>query len=506
MEASSASLTGDPAAAPPALAARRDTEVVIVGSGFGGLCMGARLKRAGIGEFVILEKDLELGGTWRLNNYPGAACDVPSHLYSFSFAQRADWSRKFPPQAELWDYTQRFARDFDLLRHIRLDTELRSAAYDEATGHWLIETSRGSWRARFLVTCMGTLHRPSIPALPGLGDFVGKLFHSSQWDHHYDLNGKRVAVIGTGASAIQFVPAIAPFVAHLDLYQRTPPWILPRPDRAITPLERWLLRRVKPLQWLYRGWQYLQYESRYLLFGGSRLLNRLVRHSALRHMRRELSDHPALIEKLTPRYQIGCKRILIMNDYYTTLARQNVELLTCGIREIRSHSIVGGDGIERPVDAIILGTGFDVEHALGPIDVRGRDGASLTELGRRGLEAYKGCAVAGFPNFFMITGPNTGLGHNSMIYMIESGVAYVTDAILTLHRTRARALEVRHDVQARYNEWLQQRLKRTVWSSGCKSWYQSASGKNHTLWPGFTFAYRWITRRFDVTSYHLEPQ
>ncbi|MCI0152024.1 NAD(P)/FAD-dependent oxidoreductase [Paraburkholderia sediminicola] len=480
-------------------------EVVIVGSGFGGLCMGARLKEAGINNFVILEKDEALGGTWRVNHYPGAACDVPSHLYSFSFAQNADWTRKFPPRDELWAYTQRVAEELGLVPHVRLNTALEGAEYDEARGGWTIRTSQGTLSSRLLVTSVGALGRPSIPKLPGLESFSGKMFHSSQWDHDYDLRGKRVAVVGTGASAIQFVPEIVGKVAHLDLYQRTPPWILPRPDRRITGFERWLLANVKPLQWLYRGLQYLQYETRFLSFSAMPRLNALAQRQAMRHLRRQVPDNPALRARLTPDYRIGCKRILLMNDYYPAVRQPHVDVLTCGIQEIRPNGILGRDGVERPVDAILFGTGFDVEHALGPIDVRGRDGVSLRERANGGLEAYKGCTIAGFPNFFMITGPNTGLGHNSMIYMIESGVNYVMDAIHTMRRNGYRTVEVRADVQARYNEGIQKRLKGTVWNSGCKSWYLAANGKNHTLWPGFAIAYHWITRRFDTDSYCIAP-
>ena len=478
--------------------------VVIVGSGFGGLCMGARLKQAGIDDFVILEKDAELGGTWRVNDYPGAACDVPSHLYSFSFAQSARWTRKFPSRDELWAYTRDVAARCGLIPHVRLASAFKGADYDEAGGFWRIHTSQGEITSTFLVLSTGALGRPLIPEIPGLARFQGTIFHSSRWDHSFDPRGKRVAVIGTGASAIQIVPEIAPAVAQLDLYQRTPPWVLPRPDRAITPIEQFLLARVKPLQWLYRFKTYVQYESRALAFAYWPQLGAPARAQALAHLRKQVAD-PVLRAKLTPSYALGCKRVLLMNDYYPALTRPNVHLVTEGIREITPEGIVTNTGETRAVDAIVLGTGFDVEHCLGPVAVRGRGGRSLVDsAGDGGLEAYKGSAIAGFPNCFMITGPNTGLGHNSMIYMIESGVAYVLDAIRQQQRDGWRSAEIKADVQSAYNADLQQRLKRSVWATGCKSWYLDHNGKNTTLWPGFTFVYRWITRRFDAANYIIE--
>jgi cation diffusion facilitator CzcD-associated flavoprotein CzcO len=478
-------------------------EVIVVGSGFGGLCMGVRLKRAGIENFLILEKDKQFGGTWWANTYPGCAVDVPSHLYSFSFAQNANWTRRFARQHELLDYTRSVVRDFGLAPHLRVGCALLGAQFDEAGGFWKVHTSDGEFSAKSLVASLGPLSRPAIPALPGLPDFAGKMFHSSQWDHAAELRGKRVAVIGTGASAVQFIPEIVPEVDSLDLYQRSPPWILPRPDRAITRAEQWLLKNIAPLRLLYRGMVYLQYEMRAIGFVYAPRLLAAGAWLARRHLARQIAD-PALRAKLTPAYTIGCKRVLLMNTYYPALAQDKVAVLTAGIRQVRSHSIVTNDGEERPVDVIIFATGFDVEHMMGPIDVRGRGGASLLAAGADGLQAYKGCAMAGFPNFFTIAGPNTGLGHNSMIYMIESGVAYVLDAIKQLRARGLHSVEVKPEVQAAYNRDIQRRLKGAVWSSGCRSWYLDHKGRNFTLWPGFSFAYRWITRRFDIGNYTVK--
>ena len=476
---------------------RERFDVVIVGSGFAGLCMAVRLKQEGIDNFIILEQDREYGGTWWANSYPGCAVDVPSHLYSFSFAQNARWTRRFARQEELLAYTRRVVREFGLAPHIRVGTALESARFDEEGGCWHVRAGCGVIRARCLVGALGTLNRPALPALPGLADFAGAMFHSSRWDHGYDLRGKRVAVIGTGASAIQFVPEIAGQVAQLDLYQRTAPWILPRPDRAISRLEQSLLAKAPPLQWLYRALAYVQYESRALWYVYRPTMLRVAERKARRHLHAQVAD-PALRQKLTPNYALGCKRVLLMNTYYPALARANVALVTDPIARVTAHGIVTAAGEERQIDAIVFATGFDVEHAGSALDIVGRAGKRLFAVNR---EAYKGCAVAGFPNYFMINGPNTGLGHNSMIYMIESGVRYVLGAVKDILDLDLHSVEVRQEVQAAFNADLRRRMKGTVWSSGCRSWYLDKEGRNYTMWPGFTFTYRHITRRFDIDNY-----
>ncbi|MEJ7804948.1 MAG: NAD(P)/FAD-dependent oxidoreductase [Telluria sp.] len=477
-------------------------DVVIVGSGFAGLCLAVRLKQDGIDNFIILEQDKEYGGTWWANSYPGCAVDVPSHLYSFSFAQNAGWTRRFARQEELLDYTRSVVREFGLAPHIRVDTALQSATFDEALGCWQVRTGSGELRARCLVGAVGALNRPALPPLTGLGDFAGTMFHSSRWDHGYDMRGKRVAVIGTGASAIQFIPEIAGQVAQLDVYQRSAPWILSRPDRAMSGFEKWVQAKLPALQWLYRAMVYTHYESRALWYVYLPKMLRVAERQARRHMHAQVAD-PALREKLTPDYAFGCKRILLMNSYYPALTRPNVTLITDPIALVKAHSIVTAGGVEREVDAIVFGTGFDVEHAATAMHVVGRNGKRLFEVNR---EAYKGCAVAGFPNYFMIAGPNTGLGHNSMIYMIESGVAYVMGAVRDILDLNLHSLEVKEEVQAAYNADLRKRMQGTVWSSGCQSWYLDKEGRNYTLWPGFTFSYRRITRRFDIDNYVVQEE
>lgn len=472
-------------------------DVVIVGSGFAGLCMAVRLKQSGIDNFIILEKDKEFGGTWWANSYPGCAVDVPSHLYSFSFAQNARWTRRFARQDELLAYTRSIVRDFGLEPHLRVGTALDGAAFDEEGGYWRVQTSAGAFTAKCIVGAIGSLNRPAIPKLDGIADFQGTVFHSSQWNHGYDLRGKRVAVVGTGASAVQFVPEIVDTVARLDLYQRSAPWVLPRPDRPIGKTEQRRLAAWPALQWIYRALVYVHFESRALWYVHFPRMLGAAQWEARRHLHKQVAD-PALRAKLTPDYSLGCKRVLLMNTYYPALTRANVEVVTDPIAQVRAHSIVTASGEEREVDAIVFGTGFDVEHTLDAVKVRGR-GGKLLFVGDK--EGYKGCAVAGFPNYFTITGPNTGLGHNSMIYMIESGVAYVLDAIKTIRARQLHSVEVKQDVQRAFNADLQRRMKGTVWSSGCKSWYLDKDGKNFTLWPGFTFVYRRMTRRFDIENY-----
>ena len=480
-----------------------DVEVCIVGSGFSGLGMAIRLEQSGIGSFRVLEQSGEVGGTWRDNTYPGCTCDIPSHLYSLSFAPKTDWTRMYPSQPEIRAYLHDCVAHFGLAERIRLNTRLESAEYDEASGLWKVHTSTGSFSARFVVSAIGGLHRPAIPALPGIESFAGRSFHSARWDHGVDLRGKHVAVIGTGASAIQFVPQIAGEVAQLDLYQRTAPWVLPKLDRAIGAREQWALRHVPLFRTLCR-WR-LYWRQELFAFGFTlkpQLLDR-ARRMGLRLLRKQVPSE-ALRAQLTPDHQPGCKRILISNDYFPTLTRPQVTLVTAGIREVRPHAVVTDDGVERRADVIIYGTGFHATDPIGPLRVTGRGGVHLDEAWRGGMHAYYGMAVPGFPNFFMISGPNTGLGHNSVIFMFEAQIGYVLECITTMRRQGLRTLEVRAHVEADHNEVVQRRLRRTVWSTGCRSWYLDAHGRNVTLWPGFTFDYWRRLRRVDWRAYRTE--
>jgi cation diffusion facilitator CzcD-associated flavoprotein CzcO len=476
--------------------------VAIIGTGFAGLGMAIRMKQAGMHDFVVLERAEDVGGTWRDNTYPGCQCDIPSNLYSFSFAQNPEWSRTFPVQPEIWEYLRRCADDFEVTPHVRFRAEVQSAAWDDDEAVWRLETPRGTLEADVMISGMGGLSEPSIPRVSGLDSFEGPAFHSATWNHDLDLRGKRVAVVGTGASAIQFVPKIQPDVEKLYLLQRTPPWIVPHNDRAVTGVEKRVYSRFPALQNAVRSAIYWARELLVPGFAWDKRFLKLPEAIARRHLRDQVDD-PELRAKLTPDYAIGCKRIIISNDYYPALAQPNVEVLTGGVSEIRPHSVVSGNGEEeREVDAIIFGTGFLVTDMPVAARVRGRDGKLLDELWQGSPQAYLGSAIAGFPNFFMLTGPNTGLGHNSMVYMIESHIQYVLDALRTMDRHGIDVVEVRSDKQENYNAAIQRRMKRTVWTTGgCASWYIDANGRNTTLWPGFTWRFRQLTRRFDVSAY-----
>ena len=477
--------------------------IAIVGAGFSGIGMGVKLKEAGL-DFVILERAADLGGTWRDNDYPGCACDVPSHVYSYSFELNPDWSQEYAPQAEIQAYLRHVADKYGVTEHIRFNQEVGAAAWSEAEQEWRIETGAGEWRARYLVAAAGPLSEPVIPALPGLESFEGASFHSAEWDHEHRLEGERVAVVGTGASAIQFVPQIQPQVAELKLFQRTPPWIVPRMNRRIGPRRRRLMRRFPPVMKLTRAALYAFQEARVLGFRKPRIMW-LPKRVALHHLRRQVPDSK-LRARLTPDYVIGCKRILVSDDYLPSLSEPNVEVIDGGLREVRPRSVVDSVGAEHTVDTIIFGTGFEVTEPPIAGAVRGRDGRTLAEHWAGGMQAHRGTTVAGFPNLFFLLGPNTGLGHNSIVYMIESQLRYVMGCLAEIDRRGAGAFEVREDVQREFNEGLQGQMEGTVWTAGqCQSWYLDAQGRNTTIWPSWTFRFRRLLRRFDPEAYEFRP-
>jgi cation diffusion facilitator CzcD-associated flavoprotein CzcO len=477
-----------------------ETDVAIVGAGFSGLGMAIRLERAGRGDFVVLEKARDLGGTWRDNTYPGATCDVPSHLYSFSFALNPDWTHSFSPQGEIWSYLRRCAEDAGVTDHIRYGHEVTKASFDPGIRRWRIETTHGILFSRVLVSGTGPLSEPKIPQVPGLETFPGPIFHSARWDHSVDLTHKRVAAIGTGASAIQFVPEIQPTAAEVLVFQRTAPWVVPRRDRSITAVERAVYERAPLAQMAARAAIYWFRELYVLAFMDPKRAKGAQR-LALRHLNRQVAD-PELRARLEPNYAIGCKRILISNDWYPTLQKRNVELLTGGLREVRGSTLVSGVGVEREADVIIFGTGFHVTDMPFAERVFDADRRPLAEVWAQGSEAYLGTSVAGFPNFFMLIGPNTGLGHNSMVFMIESQLSYILDALQVMDATGDDVLSVRRSVQSAYNSELQSKLQPTVWNAGgCRSWYLDPSGRNTTVWPGFTWEFRRRTRKFDLSAY-----
>jgi cation diffusion facilitator CzcD-associated flavoprotein CzcO len=481
----------------------RTPGITIIGSGFAGLCMAIKLKEAGYHDFVILEKAGDLGGTWRDNTYPGCACDVPSPLYSFSFELNPGWSRLFSPQAEIWDYLRACVAAYGLAPHIRFGTEVSSLEYDDARAVWRVSTGGGeSFETHAVVSGIGALHVPHLPDIPGRERFAGPAFHSARWDHSCDLTGRRVAVIGTGASAVQFVPVAAEQAGRLTVFQRTPPWIQPKPDVAISERMRRALRLPGAARAL-RGSIYWLLETRALGFTIDPRLMKVHQRTAERHLADQVAD-PVLRAKLRPDYTIGCKRILLSSDYYPALTRDNVELVTDRVTEIRERSIVDATGREHEADVIIYGTGFKVTGALTEQQIIGRNGLKIQDAWRDGIKAYLGVSTAGFPNLFFLLGPNTGLGHTSVVFMIESQVRYVMDCLRLLSRTKARAMDVRPQAQRAYNDRLQRRLDRLVWTEGgCTSWYLDEHGKNRTTWPGFTFEYWARTRKVKPEAYEL---
>jgi cation diffusion facilitator CzcD-associated flavoprotein CzcO len=475
---------------------------VIVGTGFSGIGMAIKLLREGERDFVLLERADEIGGTWRDNTYPGCRCDVPSHLYSFSFAPNPNWSSTFSPQPEILEYLRGVAARFGVIPHVRFGTEMESAEWDEAEARWRLETSQGPITADVLIAAQGPLSDPLVPDLPGLDSFEGTTFHSARWDHEHRLDGERVAVIGTGASAIQFVPKIQPLVEQMHVFQRTPPWVMPHPNRPMSDWERRLYGRLPAAQLAMRAGIYWARETFVLQFRNERM-RKLATRMALRQLEQQVPD-PELRAKLTPRYELGCKRILPTDEWYPALMQPNVDVVTEGIREIRPHSIVSGDGTEREVDTIIFGTGFHVTDIPIAQRVRGRAGRTLAETWDGSPSAYKGAAVAGYPNLFFLVGPNTGLGHNSIVFMIESQINYVAGALGAMRRRGARVVDVRPEAQAAYNAMLDQMTEGTVWvSGGCSSYYIDRNGRNSTIWPTFTWPFRQRTREFDEAAYAL---
>ena len=480
-------------------------EVVIVGAGFGGLGMAIRLKQEGIEDFAVLERSDDVGGTWWANSYPGAQCDVPSNLYSFSFAPNPDWTRAYPLRDEIQAYLRDCAERYGVVPHMRLGCELLGATWVAGEQRWELETSQGPIAARVLVAAPGLLSEPFEPALPGLERFEGNAFHTARWDHGDDLAGKRVAVVGTGASAVQVVPAIQPRVSNLTLFQRTPPWVAPHMDHEVSPRMRAAYRRLPALQQLSRAFIYTLVEL--LLAPGMTRDTRLLKPAewiVKLKLRREVPD-PGLRRRLTPSFQLGCKRLVFSNAWYPALQAPNVDLVSSGIHEVREHSIVDGDGAEHEIDTLILATGFTPAELPIAERIRGRDGRSLAEVWDGSPQAYLGTTVTGFPNLLFFYGPNLNLGHTSIVYMLESQLSYAIDALRTMRLRRAAEFEVRPAVQAAYNEELQERLADTIWSTGCSSWYFDRNGRNSIQWPGFTFEYRRRTRRFDAAAYRLAP-
>jgi cation diffusion facilitator CzcD-associated flavoprotein CzcO len=479
-----------------------EPRIAIIGSGFSGLCLGIALRQAGIESFTIYEKASGLGGTWRDNTYPGAACDVPALAYCFSFEPKSDWSRKWAPQPEILAYMEHCAEKYGLRPHLRFDTEIASAEYDEDAALWRLRTAAGETiEAAVLVSGVGQLNRPSLPEVPGLERFRGPRFHSARWDHGVDLAGKRVGVIGNAASAIQFVPEIAPRVGELVVFQRSANWMMPRNDRAIGERERRLFARHPWLARLARWWIWALFELQWPVFLRNRFLAQRYEKLSLDAMREQVRD-PALQQALVPDYPVGGKRILISDDYYAALGRPNVELVTDPIERVGEDGVHtrGGRGI--PLDVLILATGFETTQFLAPMELTGRSGLRLRDEWKGGARAYLGMTLAGFPNFFMMYGPNTNLGHNSIIFMIECQTRYILACIRALRERGLASLELRREVLEAFDAKTQRELARTVWNDTNRSWYKDAAGRITNNWSGSTIRYWWTTRSLDLRAYH----
>ena len=479
-------------------------DVAIVGAGFGGLGMAIRLKQEGT-DFVLIERGEDVGGTWWANSYPGCQCDIPSNLYSFSFARNPNWDRAYPMRDQILEYLRDCAVRFGVLPHTRLSCELLGARWVADEQRWELETSTGSLAARVLVAAPGLLSEPFTPSLPGIERFRGRAFHTAEWDHSGDLAGKRVALLGAGATAVQVVPEIQPRLAKLHLFQRTPPWVIPHMDHPVHHEMRDLYRRIPLLQRMSRGLIYALRESQAVGITRDRRWLKGQELNARLHLRRQVPD-PELRRRLTPDYEIFCKRIVLSNGWYPAIQAPNVDIVSSGVSEVREHSVVDGDGVEREIDTLIFATGFKPAELPIAERIRGRDGRSLAEVWEGSPQAYLGTTVTGYPNLLFFYGPNLNLGHSSIVYMLESQIAYALDALHTMRLRGAAEFDVRPEVQAAYNEAIQERLATSVWNTGgCGSWYFDRNGKNSIQWPGFTFEYRRRTRRFDAESYRLAP-
>jgi cation diffusion facilitator CzcD-associated flavoprotein CzcO len=480
----------------------QQNNIVIIGSGFGGIAAAARLKALKENDFVVLERSTEVGGVWRDNHYPGCACDVQSHLYSLSFAPNHRWTSEFSRQAEIHAYLKNLALDTGVVAHIHFSTEVTRMTWDEDAGKWLIETTKGTYLARYVIGATGALSNPHIPEIPGLATYRGQTFHSATWPHHFDPVGKRVAVVGTGASAIQFIPAIQPDVAQMHLFQRTPPWVMPRHDAHISAKRRALYCRYPSIMKLTRLRLYAQRELTVLAFQHPAIM-KIAQRTAMKHLRRQIAD-PELRRKLTPSYTMGCKRILLSDTYYPAVASSNVEVVTSGIKCLTPRGIVGNDGIERTVDVVIFGSGFKVNDPPFAHLIFGKHGQSLARSWAGHPQSVDGTTVNGFPNLFLLHGPNTGLGHTSVIYMLEAQIDHLLSAMHHAKIRHATIIEARMEAQQRFTLWLESKVRNTVWTTGgCTSWYLDSAGRNSFLWPGYSFSFRQRVAKIRQRDYEV---
>ncbi len=486
-------------------------EVAILGSGFSGIAMAIRLRQSGFEDFVLLERAAELGGTWRDNQYPGAACDVPAHLYSLSFEPKSDWSRAFATAPEIQGYVLDVVSKHGLRDKTRLETRVTRLEYDDAEATWLIQAETAGaplrLRAKLVVVACGGLSNPAFPEITGVESFRGRLFHTAQWDHDFDLSDKRVAVIGTGASAVQVVPAIVDRAKELCVFQRTPPWVFPRRDREFTEAQvRYFAEHPRARRWM-RNTIFTVTELMSLGMVWRTPLTRVLEGVCHEHRARQVPDR-LLRRKLTPSYRLGCKRMLLSDDYYPALCKPHVALVTDPITRISPRGVVTRDDrgreLERGFDVLIAATGFDVPVDTPAFPVVGARGRSLHAEWADGAEAYYGVSIAGFPNLAMLMGPNTGPGHTSVLVYTEAEIQRIIAMLQHMRTENLKSMDVRPDVQARFNRGVQRRMRYTNWTSGCHSWYLTRSGKNTSLWPGFASEYVLRARRFSPADFVCE--
>ena len=482
-----------------------DYEVVIIGTGFAGIGMAIKLQQAGIHSFKLIERSDEVGGTWRDNTYPGCECDVQSHLYSLSFEPKSDWSKKYSTWNEIRDYIIDVTDKHNIRNKIQFNTALKGAIFNKKTGTWSVSLSDGSTlTSRFVITAVGPLSNPTIPEISGKETFKGPIFHSAKWNHDVDLSGKKIAVIGTGASAIQFVPRIAEHAQSLELFQRSAPWILPKPDRKIYAVEKALYKYLPGWRLAHRASLY--WVNEFTLRGFLKeksFIRSFAEWGAKKHIHYHIKDE-ALREKLTPNFRFGCKRALLSNEYYPALARENVDVIDSGIDRITETGIIDKNGKAHDVDVIIWGTGFKVDEPLLGIDITGVDGQDLNAVWKdSGFETYYGTTVSGFPNAFILAGPNTGIGHTSLVVMIEAQFSYVMDAIKKMKQQNIHYIDVKETVQTAFCKTMQDKMVGTAWTSGCNSWYLSDSGKNFTIWPDYTYNFIRQTKHINLADYQV---
>lgn len=481
--------------------ANRSPRIAIIGAGFAGLCMAIQLKKAGIHSFTIYEKAAGVGGTWFANTYPGVACDIPSDLYSFSFEPNPNWTRAFSQGAEIQAYCEHCVRKYRLHAHLQFGAQLTHAKYT-AAGWQLTFADQTTITADYLISGMGGLHKPSVPQIAGQATFAGTQFHSANWQHDHDLTGRRVAVIGSAASAVQIVPNIAQQVAKLCVFQRTPNWITPRKDRACSPARQARFRRMPMLQKLRRLRLYSLFEMRFPLFLQRKIFIHFATKIALRHLRRQVSN-VQLRDKLTPRYPIGCKRILVSDDFYPALALDQVKLVTAKITQLEPNAVVTEDGEKHVVDTIVYATGFKPFSIIDEVEIQGEQGQSMRDYYAAGVRAHRTVALPGFPNFFMILGPNSGLGHSSIILIIETQVRYIVNVLKRMSDLGAKQIQARADAANKFDQMIQHKMQDTVWMGNCQSWYQDKTGRIYTLWPRSTLSFMRALRHFDEDEYSI---